>query len=230
MIHSKDIVRLYRVMEENDSQILTSKKTEKVCIHPMNEEMVSHELSSKTKRGILFSFTTKLDTAREYARRYEKSKICFVDISLSEPARSVVEIIPAFSRDFWLNRIALDDILLEEKTLVNPATGRSHTIVGLTNYSQRTACGWASSLNEVMLQVDGLKLKDLSDMSGNISPEDTEQLLRQYYIKEVPAPKVMELRLVIKEVFDNVGLKRKGLLDLVNGNSWYKSGLIINNL
>jgi len=189
----------------------------------MNGEMISHELCSKTKRGILFSFTTRLDIAKEYAKHYKKSKICFVDISLAKPAQSVVEIIPVFDRAFWLNRMALDDILLEEKRLVNPATRRNHTVVGLTNYSQRTACGWASSLNEVMLQVDGLELKDLSDMSGDISPEETEQLLRDCYIREVPYYNIRELRSIIKGTFDKVDLKRKELLNLVNGDSWYKA-------
>jgi len=132
------------------------------------------------------------------------------------------EIISVFDRTFWFNRMALDDILLKDKMLVNPATKRCHTVVGLTNYSQRTASGWASSLNEVMLQVNGLELKDLSNMSGYISAEETEQLLREYYIQEVPASNIMEFRSLVKNTFDIVNLKRKCLLDLVNGDSWYR--------
>lgn len=217
------IVRLYRAMDEKDSPILVSKNTDMLSIHSMNGEMISHELCSKTKRGILFSFTTSLDIAKEYVKRYKKGKIYFVDISLPKPAQSVVEIIPVFDRSFWLNRMALDDILLKEKMLKNPTTERYHTVVGLTNYSQRTACGWACSLNEVMLQVNGLELKELTDMSGNISIEETERLLRDCYIKEVPVPNIRELRSLIEGTFDNVDLKRKNLLDLVNGDSWYKA-------
>lgn len=222
MTDVKGVVRLYRSMDENDSKLLTSKDTDILSIHSMNGEIISHELCSKTKRGILFSFTTRLEIAREYAERYEKRKICYVDISLHKLAQSVVEIIPVFDRTFWFNRMALDDILLKEKMLVNPATKRCHTVVGLTNYSQRTASGWASSLNEVMLQVNGLELKDLSNMSGYISAEETEQLLREYYIQEVPASNIMEFRSLVKNTFDIFNLKRKCLLDLVNGDSWYR--------
>lgn len=68
------IVRLYRAMDEKDSPILVSKNTDMLSIHSMNGEMISHELCSKTKRGILFSFTTSLDIAKEYVKRYKKGK------------------------------------------------------------------------------------------------------------------------------------------------------------
>lgn len=74
-----------------------------------------------------------------------------------------------------------------------------------------------------MLQVNGLELKELSDMLGNISTEETERLLRDCYIKEVPFPNIMKLRSLIEGTFDIVDLKRKNLLDLVNGDSWYKA-------
>ena len=40
--------------------------------------------------------------------------------------------------------------------------------------------------------MNGLELKELSDMSGNISTEETERLLRDYYIKEVPYYNISE--------------------------------------
>ena len=223
MVNEKNVVRLYRAMDERDSRTLISRETDKLSIHSMNREMISHELCSKTKRGVLFSFTTSLGVAKEYGEHYEKKKICYVDISVDKPARSVIEILPVFDRALWLNRMALDDILLEEKILVNPATRRNHTIVGLTNFSQRTACGWAASLKEVMLQVDGLELKELSDMSGNISTEETETILLDCYIKKVPYSNIRELRLLIEDTFANIDLKRTKLLDLVHGDSWYKA-------
>lgn len=73
------------------------------------------------------------------------------------------------------------------------------------------------------IQVNGLELKELSDMSGNISTEETERLLRDYYIKEVPYYNISELRSLIEGTFGSVNLKRKNLLDLVNGDSWYKA-------
>ena len=219
------VVRLYRAMDENDSPILISKETSKVANHEMLQEIVSHELYAKTQRGLLYSFTTRLDKATDYAKRCGKKKICFIDISLEKPTEAVIDIIPVFDRDFWLNRIALDNVLLDEGMLVNPATRRGHTIVGLANFCQRSASGWASSLSEVMLQVNGLELKDISDMKDQISPEQTEQLLYGFYIKEVPGTNIDKLRTLVQETFDRVNLKRKYLLDIVNGDSWYKSRL-----
>ena len=69
MTDVKGVVRLYRSIDENDSKLLTSKDTDILSIHSMNGEIISHELCSKTKRGILFSFTTRLEIAREYAER-----------------------------------------------------------------------------------------------------------------------------------------------------------------
>lgn len=221
MILRQDTVRLYRAMDVKDSLILTSKITSTLSTHSMNKEIVSHELCSKTKRGVLYSFTTNLVTAKDYAKHHNKSKICFVDIPLSEPLKSVIELIPLFDRTLWLNRMALDDILLKEKILVNPATGRKHTVVGLTNYSSRTACGWASALSEVMIQASGLELKKLSDMSDNVSSEETERLLLKYYIKELPDTSIRTLRSLVNEQFENGNLKRGSLLKLVSGDSWY---------
>lgn len=218
---SQNTVRLYRAMDVKNSLIITSKITNRLNTHSMNEEIVSHELCSKTKRGVLYSFTTDLATAKDYAKHYNNSKICFVDISLSEPLKSVIELIPLFDRTLWLNRMALDDILLKEKILVNPATGRKHTVVGLTNYSSRTACGWASALSEVMIQASGLELKKLSDMSDNVSSEETERLLLKYYLKELPDTSIRTLRSLVNEQFENGNLKMGSLLKLVSGDSWY---------
>lgn len=59
-------------------------------------------------------------------------------------------------------------------------------------------------------------------MKDQIFSEQMKQMLCDSYIKEVSVANIDKLRTLVQEAFDSDNLKRKYLLDRVNGNSWYK--------
>lgn len=211
-----NIIRLYRNCSSRD---ITQK-----CIDDSLREIISHELNSLTGRGVYYSFSTKLNLVEDYAMRNpQNNEIRYVDIDLDNTSLSVLAIHPIYDRDYFMNMICCSNEILEKGYVINPATNRKHSLLGLINYSQRTVSGWANSINEVMIQCNGLKLNELSTIDYNISSERTEELLRDHFLKELDQRNVDQFRKIIKESYEKSNLSRRILLDKVTTtNNWYK--------
>lgn len=143
------IIRLYRVPTEFDLMnncILTSNTTSSIDQENTLAEMLSHEFNSTAKRGIFFSFTTRLNVAHDYAKRQKTQNIYYNDIDLNNIALPIVSIHPLFDRDFWCVEIARSNQIMTQGFVVNPSTDRKSSILALINVSQRTAASWSHSM------------------------------------------------------------------------------------
>lgn len=218
-------IRLYRACSIRDQMngfVLVSKKIEALSNLETMEEIVSHELDPKKARGIMYSFSTRLDLVKDYREKYSNTTdIMYVDIDLNN-RKNIVSIHPTFDRDYLMRKIATSKEILDTGYVKNPATGRKHTVVGIINYSQRTVSGWAYAMREVMMQCNGLRLKHLDDKIVDISSEYTEEKLKKYPLKSIiPQTNIEKLRKIIQNTYENNDLKRKFLLNHVNSDSWY---------
>lgn len=220
------IVRLYRNCSSRDqfaNYILTSRDITQKGIDDSLKEIVSHELNALTRRGVFYSFSTKLNLVENYAERNpQNNEIRYVDIDLDNVDLPILAIHPVYDRDYFMNMICCSNEVLEKGYILNPATIRKHSLLGIINYSQRTVSAWANSMCEVMLQCNGLKLKKLVTMDSHISSERTEELLKDYFMKELDQRNVEQFRRIIKESYEKSNLKRRILVDRVFTNKWYK--------
>lgn len=217
------IIRLYRVPTKLDiinNCILTSNNTSPLDQENALAEMLSHEFDSKTKRGIFFSFTTRLDTAQGYAIRNKTQNIYFIDIDLNNIALPIVSIHPLFDRDFWCAEIARSNQIMTQGFVVNPSTGRKSSILGLINASQKTAASWSHSMYEVMIQCDKLALKPIESISNSITYTATEDLLKQHFLN-VSAQNAVRFETIIIDFFKTIpNLKRKYILKHITNDTW----------
>ncbi len=219
-------IRLYRVPTKLDLMnncILTSSNTSSINQENTLAEMLSHELNSTTKRGIFFSFTTRLDTAQDYAKRKKTQNIYYIDIDLNNIAPDIVSIHPLFSRDFWCIEIARSNQIMSQGFVVNPSTGRKSSILGLINASQRTAASWSHSMYEVMIQCDQLALKPIESISNAITYTATEDMLKQHFI-DLPVQNAVRFETIIGNLFNTIpNLKRKYILTHITNDAWYNA-------
>lgn len=226
-VEMNNIIRLYRNCSSRDqatSYILTSRDITQKGIDDSLREIISHELSALTGRGVYYSISTKLNLTENYAERNpQNNEIRYVDIDLDNIFLSILAIHPIYNRDYFMNMICCSNEILENGYVLNPATNRKHSLLGIINYSQRTVSGWANSMGEVMLQCNGLELKELSTIDSHISSERTEELLKDYFLKELEQRNVERFRRIIKESYEKANLRRRILVDRVNTNKWYKS-------
>lgn len=220
------IIRLYRVPAEFDlmnNYILTSSNTSPIDQENVLAEVLSHEFNSTTKRGVFFSFTTRLDVAQDYAKRKKAQNIYYIDIDLNNIALPIVSIHPLFDRDFWCVEIARSNQIMTQGFVVNPSTGRESTILGLINVSQRTAASWSHSMYEVMIQCDKLALKPIESISNTITYTNTEKLLKQQFL-DLSIQNAVQFETIIKNSFRNIlTLKRKYILTHITNDAWYNA-------
>lgn len=220
------IIRLYRVPTEFDLMnncILTSSNTSPIDQENVLAEILSHEFNSTTKRGVFFSFTTRLDVAQDYAKRKKTQNIYFIDIDLNYIALPIVSIHPLFDRDFWCVEIARSNQIMTQGFVVNPTTCRESTILGLINASQRTAASWSHSMYEVMIQCKELALKPIESISKSITYTATEDLLKQQFLDLSPQ-NADQFKMIIRNSFKTLpNLKRKYILTHITNDTWYNA-------
>lgn len=223
----KQIIRLYRSITARDCDndyCLTSMYTEPMTKDRAIEEIVSHVLNASTRRGILYSFSTDLHCVKEYSRRHsENSQICYIDIDFEIIHPTIVGIYPVYLRDYLMNFIADCPKCLESGMVINPATMRSHSILGIINVSQRTVSGWAHSMREVILQCNQLKLNILTEKEELFRQDEStvEAILRKNFLENLDQDTIERFRHFIHDSFDTAKLKRTYILDRVNGAAWY---------
>lgn len=217
------IIRLYRVPTEFDLMnncILTSNTTSSIDQENTLAEMLSHEFNSTTKRGVFFSFTTRLDVAQDYAKRKKTQNIYYIDIELNNIALPIVSIHPLFDRDFWCVEIARSNQIMTQGFVVNPSTDRKSSILALINVSQRTAASWSHSMYEVMIQCKELALKPIESISNSITYTATEDLLKQHFLN-VSTQNAVQFETIIRNSFNNLpNLKRKYILTHITNDTW----------
>lgn len=219
----RKIIRLYRVPTKLDmvnNCILTSSNTSSINQENALAEMLSHEFNSTTKRGVFFSFTTRLNAAQDYAKRNKTQHIYYIDIDLNNIAPNIISIHPLFDRDFWCVEIARSNQIMAQGFVVNPSTGRKSSILGLINTSQRTAASWSHSMYEVMIQCEKLALKPMESISNTITYAATENLLKQHFL-DVSAQNAVQFKTIIRNSFKALPcLRRKYILIHITNDIW----------
>jgi ferredoxin len=137
-------IRLYRCCTERDMRqayILSSKNTSPLNNKQALEEIISHVLNSSTGRDVFYSFSTDLNLVEEYYKCNHVgtcSQICYVDVDLLDVKSSIVSIYPIYIRDYIMNLIARTPEIINSSLVINPATARAHSILGILNTSQRS--------------------------------------------------------------------------------------------
>ena len=228
---SRKKIRLYRCCTERDINngcCLTSTYTSKLDNKRALEELVSHILDSGTGRGVCYSFTTDIDKAYSYQKKYpEKAlEICYVDIAPDDLPKEIKGVFPVYLREYVMCLIADAPDIIQSQYIRNPKTGRTHTILGVLNVSQNTVCGWASSMSEVILQCERLQLKRLGDGEAGDSgilrgEEEIDKALMGFCTK--PSDNgVRALRRIINAFFKAGGLSRRQILKMVNSDKWFR--------
>ena len=122
-----------------------------------------------------------------------------------------------------MSLIAVNEQILNDGYVTNPATGREHTVLGVLNYSQRSIAGWAYSMRECVLQCKDQKLSDLSEIDNDITAEQTEELLLEKYMRTLKIQSVDSLRNLLQKQYTQANVTRRSLLNLANGTGWYKA-------
>lgn len=218
------ILRACTQRDKDNEYVINSKNKEIMSNKQALQEMVSHELNSRTGRGIFYSFTTDLELAKGYKlRNPENTEICCVDIDLANLPAGVKSIFPIYSRDYLMSLICSTPEVLLNRKIENPATGRAHSFLGILNTSQRTVSGWANSMHEILIQADNLQLHVLDENSFVPQDEETvDRIVRKYLFPQVSPDSVKRFRDIIASEFYKAGCTRRYLLDRVNSEEWAK--------
>lgn len=223
------VIRLYRCCTERDRDngFRLSSKMGKDLGSQAVEEIVSHELNSTTGRGVFYSFSTRI-SAVEYWRseKNPSGNIMYVNIDLDIIPDSIVSLQPVFNRGYLMSLIAINEQILKDGYVINPATGRKHTVLGVLNYSQRSIAGWACTMSECVLQCKDLELNELSkleDETAEITAEQTEALLSEKYMRTLKIQSVNSLRNLLQKQYTQANVSRRSLLNLANETGWYKA-------
>lgn len=221
-------IRLYRsctVRDKKNNYCLSSKSIDPLTNRQALEEIVSHELNASTGRGVFYSFSPDLTLVRAYhTRNPENIQICYVDVDLSNVQSSIKSLYPIYLRDYLMCLIANSSEVLSSGMALDPATKRAHSILGILNTSQRTVSGWAFSMREIVLQCDHLQLQ-LYKGCDNIAQDEmkVDAALKSYCIKIPDTDNINRFRHIIETSFKTANLKRKYILERVNGSEWYET-------
>mgnify|MGYP003586855028 CR=1 FL=1 len=220
------VIRLYRCCteRERDNGFKLTSKMSKDLGSQVIEEIISHELDSTTEREVFYSFSTRFSSV-EYWRlnKIQNGKIMYLDIDLDNMPVSVLSLHPIYIRGYLMSLIAVNEQILNDGYVTNPATGREHTVLGVLNYSQRSIAGWAYSMRECVLQCKDQKLSDLSEIDNDITAEQTEELLLEKYMRTLKIQSVDSLRNLLQKQYTQANVTRRSLLNLANGTGWYKA-------
>ena len=227
MKNKESILTLYRVCSErdhNNGYILNSFSKEKLSGTKALQEMISHELNASTARNILYSFTFDLSLAKAYKlRNPENAEICRLDVNLADMSKSIINIYPVFSRDYLMSLMACIPELLKKGSVINPATLREHSILGILNTSQRSISGWAYGMKEIMLQCDNLKLEVFDEKEYEQQNEETvNRLIREHLFPKVTIEGIKQLRDIISSEYERCKCKRRYILDRITDVHWAK--------
>lgn len=177
------MIRLYRActqLDKNNDFILHSKIIDKLEQYETLQEIISHELNSKTARGVYYSFTTNIEKAEYYLNQNGSIEIRYIDFDPENLPKTIISMHPIGDRAYLIGLIASCNLAMSNKMVINPANKNEHSLIGILNYSQRTVASWASSMDEVVLQVHGLQLKKLEINDNTRTHIESNELLHKY--------------------------------------------------
>ena len=221
------VLTLYRVCTLRDKKrnyILESLQTEELSNEQLLEELVSHELNATTGRGYFYSFTFDLQLAKEYKRRNpENTEIRQIKIDLANLPTQIIGIYPIYSRDYLMSLMASTEEVIKKGFVLNPATGRQHSLLGILNTSQRTVSGWAYSMREIVIQCNGLQLEEI--VEDKLDAQDEERvnsMIREYLFPKVNKDDINTFSNLIKATYVSTGCKQRYLIDRIETGKWVK--------
>ena len=192
----------------NDEVILTSSKVKPISNTEIIQEGTSHILSATTKRRIFFSFSSSLELVEKYWKRNRDNVgICFLKIDTDNVSKNILTIFPAYIRKYWIYEIAKNDYLMKEKMILDPATGRKRSILGLLQPAQRSVSSWSSSMNEILIQCKNLKLQSIEYLSreelNNISASNDTNI-KKFFGEIMEKPAIDQILKLKKEIIEEV--------------------------
>lgn len=157
---------LYRVATSDHICSIANGCSEKELI----SEALSHELSAKTKRRILFSFTFSARFAQDYRKLQQKrgidAEIYYIKID-SEKLPKELKLIPACTREFWYLYLAKYLYNSPDNYITNPASSRKHSTLAILQPGRRSVSSLAYSSREIMVYTSQeLKLNKVDDIKS----------------------------------------------------------------
>lgn len=222
------MIRLYRSCPERDKTNgfrLTSRISAPLTSQQVLEETVSHVLNSETARGVLYSFSPDLSLVRAFHARHPEQhrEIRYIDVELDKLPAGLQSAHPVFQRDYLLYLMCQAPDALNTGVIVNPATGRLHSLLGIINLSERAVAGWSAALEEIVLVCKDLPLQPLPEDSTDINQkQQVEAELRAHFFRNPPEKAAIErLRAVLEEQFLAANCRRSYMLERVRGDDWY---------